>query len=297
MSILVNKETRILIQGITGAEGSRCCKYMKEYGAQVVAGVTPGKGGQIVEGVSVYDTVKEATAAHPGIDATYVTVPTAFVKDAVLEAVSNRVPLIVILTEYVAPADSSYFVAMARKYGSRVVGPSSVGIISPAKSKIGVIGSGEVQRVFTPGPIGVISKSGGMCAEIAQTLTRNDYGQSTVVGIGGDMIVGSDYVDMLKLFADDPETKAIVMMGEVGGTYEEDAAEYIASTKYPKPVIALIGGKFAAQLKTGVVLGHAGAIVSGGKGSFDSKVAALKSAGVHIAASVEEIPLILKRIL
>lgn len=295
MAILINKNTRVLIQGITGNEGSRACKEMLAYRTVVVAGVTPGKGGQSVEGISVYNTVFEAFAAHPEINTSLITVPAHFTKDAALEAIDARIPLIDILTEHVTAQDAAHIVAAARRAGARVVGPSSVGIISPGLGKIGSIGSGEVKKVFTPGPIGVISKSGGMTAEISATLTRAKLGQSTVIGIGGDAIIGSDFSDLLELFEKDPDTKAVVLFGEVGGTYEEAAAEFIQQKKFTKPVVALVAGKFTENLPQGTVLGHAGAIVSRGRGSYASKVRALTEAGVMVADILDEVPQLLEK--
>lgn len=290
MAILVDENTRVLIQGITGIEGSRACREMLQYGTQVLCGVTPGKKGQNVEGVPVYATVSDALKKHPEVNISLVIVPSQFVKDAVLEALQAGIKLINILTEYVPPRDSSILVATAKQLGARLIGPSSVGIISPGKGKVGSIGSGEIKDVFTPGPIGVISKSGGMTAELAYVLSHAGFGQSTAVGIGGDIIAGSDYVDLLPLFEADPETMAVVMFGEVGGTYEEDVADYIKAGKFTKPVVAIVGGRFTDKLAQGVVLGHAGAIVSKGKGGYDSKMSALRSAGVLIAETVEQIP-------
>lgn len=295
MAILINKNTKVLIQGITGNEGSRACKEMRAYGTAVVAGVTPGKGGQNVENVPVYNTVLEALAAHPDINTSLITVPAPFAKDAALEAIDARIPLIDMLTEHVPTQDAAYIIAAARRAGTRIVGPSSVGIISPGLGKIGSIGSGGMKNVFTPGPIGVISKSGGMTAEISATLTRAKLGQSTVIGIGGDAIIGSDFVDLLKLFQEDPETKAVVLFGEVGGTYEERAAEFVKRGGLTKPLVALVAGKFTETLPQGTVLGHAGAIVSRGRGSYASKVKALRGAGIMVADILDEVPGLLRK--
>ncbi|PIR88048.1 MAG: succinate--CoA ligase subunit alpha [Candidatus Harrisonbacteria bacterium CG10_big_fil_rev_8_21_14_0_10_45_28] len=297
MAILINKRTRVLVQGITGHEGSRATKEMLDYGTEVVAGVTPGKGGQRVEAVHVYNTVKEAKAKHPDINASLIIVPAFAVKDATLEAMFSGIKLINILTELVPPKDCAEIYAWSQKLGCRVVGPASVGIISPGLRKIGSIGSGGVSEVFTPGPVGVVSKSGGMTSEISIILTRAGLGQSTAVGIGGEQIIGSDFVDILELFESDKQTKAIVIFGEVGGTYEERVAEYVLNKKLTKPIVAIIGGKFTSKLPQGTVLGHAGAIVSGGKGSYDSKVKAFKRAGIKVAPSLEDIPKIIKSIL
>lgn len=295
MSILVDKNTRVLIQGITGSEGSRACQEMLSYGTKVLAGVTPGKGGQKVEEIRVYDTVKEALRRHRDVNTSLIAVPAAFAKDAALEAIDAGVPLIDILTEHVPTQDSAFILHYARLRGVRVVGPSSVGIISPGKAKIGSIGSSEISRVFRAGPVGLISKSGGMTAEIASVLSARGLGQSTVIGMGGDQIIGSDFVDLLKLFAEDRETRAVVLFGEIGGTYEEQAAEFIIRSGFRKPVVALLAGKFSSRLPRETILGHAGAIVARGRGSYESKIKALKSAGVVIAESVEEIPVLVKR--
>lgn len=297
MSILVDENTRVLIQGITGSEGSRACKEMLSYGTKVVAGVTPGKGGEKVEGVPVYNTVAEALENHENITAALVAVPAKFARDAVLEDIHNNISLINVLAEHIPVQDAASMLAWARFRGSRIVGPSSVGIISPGKAKIGSIGSGEISKVFKPGPVGLISKSGGMTAEIAVTLSRAGFGQSTALGIGGDMIVGSDFVDVLALFEDDEDTRAVVLFGEVGGVYEEKVAEYVAAGKLTKPVVAIIAGKFTTELPLGTVLGHAGTIVMQGRGSYESKVKALTGAGVHIAETVEDIPVLLKKVL
>ncbi len=296
MSILIDEKTNVLIQGITGNEGSRACREILLYGTKVRAGVTPGKAGQKVHRVPVYDTIKEALKKYPDINTSLIAVPAAFVKDAAMEAIWNKIPLIDILTEHVPTEDSAMILAFARERGMRLVGPASVGIISPEKAKVGSIGSSEVEKVFKKGGIGVVSKSGGMTAEIASILTRAGFGQSTVVGIGGDQIIGSDFCDILELFEKDSETKAVVMFGEIGGTYEEKAAEYIREGKYSKPAVAIIAGKFTSYLPKETVLGHAGAIVAKGRGSYASKVSALKRAGVLMAKTLEEIPILLKKV-
>ncbi len=267
------------------------------YGTSVLAGVTPGKGGQKIEGVPVYNTVKEALKKHPKINTSFIVVPQKAVKDAALEAIFAGIPLLNILTEYVPPIDSAVIVAWAKKHNTRVVGCSSIGIISPGESKVGSIGSAEIRHVFKPGSVGVISKSGGMTAELAVVLGKSGIGQSTVVGIGADTIQGSDFVDILELFEKDKQTKATIVFGEVGGTAEERVGEYVKKGKIKKPVIALIGGKFTDTLPAGTVLGHAGAIVMKGKGGYDSKVLALKESGVIIANTPEEIPLLLSKII
>ncbi|MDP3991860.1 MAG: succinate--CoA ligase subunit alpha [Candidatus Colwellbacteria bacterium] len=295
MAILVDKKTRVLVQGITGKEGARACGEMLSYGTKVVAGVTPGKKGQKVSGVSVYDTVKEALKKHPEINTSLISVPAFAVKDAAMEAIFAGIKLINILAEHVPTRDSTEIVRWARIKGSTVVGPASVGIISPGKGKIGSIGSSTISSVFTKGSIGVVSKSGGMTAEIAVTLTKAKLGQSTVIGIGGDQIIGLDFVDALKLFAKDPETKAVVLFGEVGGTYEEQAADYILKEKFKKPVVAIIAGKFTKDIPQGTILGHAGTIVARGRGSYESKARAFAKAGVPVARTLDEVPSLIRK--
>src|SRR3989344_3902618 len=294
MAILVDKKTRVLIQGITGKEGARACGEMLSYGTKVVAGVTPGKKGQKVSGVPVYDTVKEALKRHPEINISLISVPAAAVRDAATEAMFAGIKVINILAEHVPTRDSAEIVKWARVKGSEAVGPASVGIISPGEATIGSIGSSVISQVFTKGPIGVVSKSGGMTAEIAVTLTKAKLGQSTVIGIGGDQIIGFDFVDALKLFAKDVETKTVVLFGEVGGTYEEQAAEFIIREKFKKPVVAIIAGKFTKDLPQGTILGHAGTIVARGRGGYDSKGNALRRAKVLIAHTLDEVPGLLK---
>ncbi len=298
MSILVSKKTAVLIQGITGGEGSRATREMIAYGTNVVAGVTPGKGGQKIEGMPVYNTVREALQKHPEINASLIAVPSLFAADAAREAISNHIPLINILTEKIPVHDVAVVIQEAREHGVIVVGPSSVGIISPHTSKIGAIGSSDIaRRVFSLGTVGVISKSGGMTSEISRILTDAGIGQSTAVGIGGDVLIGATFVDLAKLFEKDTQTKAIVIFGEIGGTYEEELAEAISSKEITKPVVALIAGGFGKALPKGTVLGHAGAIVNPGKGSAESKIKLLKKAGAHIAKQPEDIAKILQNIL
>lgn len=297
MSILVNEHTSLLIQGITGSEGSRACKDMLAYGTKVTAGVTPGKGGQQVEGVPVYNSVAEALTRHPDINASLIFTPGRFVRAAALETISSKVPLINILTEHVPTQDVAHVVAHAKKAGVRVVGPSSIGIITPGKTKVGSIGMAQMAKNYSPGPIGLMSKSGGMTSEIALALTRAGFGQSTAVGTGGDVLMGTDFADLIALFAEDIETKAIVLFGEVGGTAEERMAEWIVSHTCKKPVVVLMAGDFGKLLPEGTVLGHAGAIVSRGRGSYASKIEAFKRAGVHVVGRVEDIPLKLRDLL
>lgn len=295
MSILINQKTVCLIQGITGKEGTRVAIDMMAYGTKVVAGVTPGKGGQAVEGVPVYNSVSEALELHQDVNTTGVYVPPFAVLNAVKEALQNNIKLIHIITEHVPIKDTAEIIALAKKTEATIVGPSSIGIISPGKAKVGSIGGADADRAFAPGKIGVISKSGGMASEVSWLLKKAGFGQSTVVGIGGDILIGSTFSDLLPQFGGDPETEAVVLVGEFGGTYEEEAAAYIQKTKFSKPVVAFISGLFAESLPQGVALGHAGAIIEGDKGTRKTKVAALEAAGVKIAQIPTEIPQLLKQ--
>lgn len=297
MGILVDRSTRVLVQGMTGAEGARATAEMLRYGTRVLAGVRPGKAGERVHEIPVYNTVSDAIAQHPDVNASLIVVPPSAALTAAAEAIAAGIPLIVILTEHVPTNTTARIIANGRAAGVRIVGPSSVGVLSPRQGKIGAIGSSNIADVFRLGRIGVISKSGGMTAEIAVTLGRGGFGISTAVGIGGDVLIGSDFVDILRCFADDTETDAVVCFGEVGGCYEELAAEYIASGAFSKPVVAIIAGKFTDTLPIGTTLGHAGAIVAKGRGSYASKVQAFRDAGVSIADRLEEIPVLLRKAL
>jgi len=294
MAILITDKTKVLIQGITGKEGSKVALQMQNYGTKVLAGVTPGKGGQEVHRVPVYNTIAEALENHPGINTSFVSVPNFAAFGAIQETIENKIPLINVLTEHIPIQDTAKVIAMARKNGVRIVGPSSIGIISPGAGKVGSIGGDDPRGVFSKGPVGIISKSGGMASETAWILTKNGIGQSTVVGIGGDILVGSSFADLLEEFEKDQQTKAVVLFGEIGGTYEEEAAELIKKRKFTKKVVAFVSGLFAETLPEGTKLGHAGAIVYGEKGSYKSKINSLKNAGVIIAKTPDEIPNLLK---
>ena len=294
MAILVTDKTKVLIQGITGKEGSKVALQMQNYGTKVLAGVTPGKGGLEVHGIPVYNTIAEALENHPGINTSFVAVPNFAAYGAIEEAIKAKIPLINVLTEHIPIADTAKAITLARENGVRIVGPSSIGIISPGIGKVGSIGGDDPRGVFRKGSVGVISKSGGMASEVSWILTQARMGQSTVIGIGGDILEGSDFADLLELFASDDQTEAVVIFGEIGGTYEEDAAEFIKSKKFKKKVVAFVSGLFAETLPQGTKLGHAGAIVYGEKGSYKSKINSLKEAGVIIAKTPDEIPNLLK---
>jgi succinyl-CoA synthetase alpha subunit len=280
MSILINSNTKVLVQGITGNEGSFHTQRMREYGTQIVAGVTPGKGGSDFEGIPIYNTVAEAVAKHT-IDASAIFVPAPFAADAVLEAADAGIKLIVCITEHIPVHQMLKVVHVVAHKGSRLIGPNCPGVISPGKSKVGILPN----HVFKPGPVGIVSRSGTLTYEIADQLSRAGIGQSTVVGIGGDPIIGSSFIDILELFQKDRQTKAVVLVGEIGGTDEERAAEFI-SREMTKPVVAYIAG-FAAP--PGKRMGHAGAIISGSEGTAQAKAQALEAHGIPVARTPRQI--------
>lgn len=294
MSILIDENTKYIIQGITGKEGRRAAFFMLASGSKIVGGVRPGKGGEEIDGIKVDDSVQDITDKLP-VDCSVITVPPKLVKDAVIEAVDAGIKLVVPIAEGVPVHDAAWLYAYAKEKGCRIIGPNTVGLISPGKSKAGVIG-GANDHAFSPGNVGIISKSGGMTSETARLLTDAGIGQSTCISIGGDRIIGTDFVDCLKLFADDDETKAIVMFGEIGVAYEEAAAKFIRDTKFSKPVVAFISGQFAERWRD-VPLGHAGAIIEGNKGTRKSKVDALESVGVKVVDIHHEIVDAVKEVL
>jgi len=281
MSILVDEKTRVVVQGITGREGEFHALQMKAYGTQVVAGVTPGKGGQTAaEGVPVYDTVREAVAQEHA-NAACIFVPRQFALDAALEAVDAGIPFTVLITEYIPVNDMILLVNHIRHTGARLLGPNCPGIISPGKSKVGIMPGHIHQR----GNVGLVSRSGTLTYEIVKLLTDAGLGQSTVVGVGGDPVPGLRFADILPMFEDDPETDAVVMIGEIGGSDEEDAMEFARAMS--KPVVGFIGGRSAPPGKR---MGHAGAIISGRTGTAEAKVEALNAAGVRVADTIAQIP-------
>jgi succinyl-CoA synthetase alpha subunit len=279
MSILIDKNTKVVIQGITGREGTFHARQMIKYGTNVVAGVTPGKGGQMMDDVPVFNTVAEAVE-KTGSNASMVLVPAAFAPDATLEALDAGCKIIVLITEGIPMQDMVEVYHKCKAAGATLIGPNCPGIISPERCKIGIL----PQDIFIEGPVGVISRSGTLTYEVVDLLTREDIGQSTCIGVGGDPIIGSSFKDLLPAFEADPETKAVVLIGEIGGLDEQEAAEYIKSS-FSKPVVSFIGGRTAPPGKR---MGHAGAIVSGKGSTAEAKVEALEAVGVPVCDTVQE---------
>jgi succinyl-CoA synthetase alpha subunit len=283
LAILIDSDTKAIVQGITGGQGKFHTKAMKGYGTNIVAGVTPGKGGGVVEEIPVYDSIEEVPKE---IDASIIFVPAPFAKDAALEAIDFGLNPVVIITERIPIHDSIEVMKKAGEKKIDVVGPNTPGVISPGKSKMGVMPS----HVFSEGSVGLISRSGTLTYEIANNLSQAGLGQSTTVGLGGDPVVGLNFVDVLKKFEKDDQTKAVVLVGEIGGNAEENAAEFIKDS-FSKPVVAYIAGRTAPPGKR---MGHAGAIVSGGKGTAESKIEALSQAGIAVADLPGDIVKLLK---
>jgi succinyl-CoA synthetase alpha subunit len=288
MSILIDEKTRVVVQGITGGEGTFHTQRMLEYGTQVSAGVTPGKGGQTHLGVPVFNTVAEAVEKE-GVNAAAIFVPPFFAADAVMEAADAGVKVVVCITEGIPTFDMIKVKQFLRDKSCSLIGPNTPGIISPGKCKIGIMPG----HIHTQGSIGIISRSGTLTYEAVQQVSQQEYGQSTAIGIGGDPIVGLKYIELLELFKEDEETEAVILIGEIGGTAEEEAAEYIREN-FPKPVVSFIAGQTAPP---GRRMGHAGAIIAGGKGTAKEKMEALEAAGVVVAKSPAEIGLKVKEAL
>lgn len=286
MSILINKDTKVIVQGITGRDGSFHAAKMKEYGTQVVGGTSPGKAGQEVAGIPVFNTVKDAVAAT-GANTSIIFVPAPFAKDAMLEAIDGGVKLVVCITEGVPTMDAVVCQRYAKLRGVQVIGPNCPGLISPEQSMVGIMPA----NIFKKGHTGVISRSGTLTYEVVKNLTDAGLGQSTAVGVGGDPVVGLYFEDLLQMFQDDPDTDSIAMIGEIGGDAEERAAQFIKE-HVTKPVAVFISGR---QAPPGKKMGHAGAIISGNSGTAASKVAAFEAVGVPVVKETREIPEMLKR--
>jgi succinyl-CoA synthetase alpha subunit len=288
MSILVNKNTRVLTQGITGATGQIHTRACKQYGTQMVGGVVPGKGGTDFEGIPIFDTVEQARKGT-GANATVIYVPPPFAADAILEAVAAGIELVICITEGVPVLDMVKVKRFMRGSPSRLIGPNCPGVITPGECKIGIM-PGYIHK---PGDIGVVSRSGTLTYEAVYQLTQLGIGQSSCVGIGGDPIIGTGFIDVLKLFNQDPATRAVIMIGEIGGTAEEETAQFVKQNM-GKPVVAFIAGQTAPK---GRRMGHAGAIISGGRGTAADKIAALTAAGIEVAMSPAELGITMKRTL
>ncbi len=288
MSILVNRDTRVTCQGITGKVGEFHTRGCLEYGTRMVGGVTPGKGGESVAELPVFDTVLEAVTAT-GANATMIFVPPAYAADAILEAVNAGIELVVAITEGIPVLDMARVMPVVHASKSRLIGPNCPGIITPAECKIGIMPG----YIHAPGHVGVMSRSGTLTYEAVWQLTQLGHGQSTCVGLGGDPLVGTSFVDLLQMFEEDPETHAILMMGEIGGSAEEEAAAFVKD-HVTKPVAAFIAGRTAPPGKR---MGHAGAIISGGKGTAEAKLDALRSAGIEIAESPADMAIALAKAL
>jgi len=277
MSILVDKNTRLVVQGITGSEGSFHTEQMLEYGTNIVAGVTPGKGGQTHQDIPVYNSVRDAVRNHEA-NTSVIFVPPPFAADAILEAAEAGIELVVCITEGIPVKDMIEVRRYLEDTSTRLVGPNCPGVITPGEAKIGIMPG----FIHQPGRVGIISRSGTLTYEAVGQLTNHGLGQSTAIGIGGDPIIGSTFTDLLELFSKDPDTDAVVLIGEIGGTAEEEAAHWVQATKFDKPVVAFVAGRTAPP---GRRMGHAGAIVSGGQGTAEQKIETLREAGITVCDS------------
>jgi succinyl-CoA synthetase alpha subunit len=287
MGILLSRNTRVIVQGVTGKEGSFHTKLMLEYGTRIIAGTSPGKKGQTLHGVPVYNTVGEIVRDHGEVDASIIFVPAKFAPDAVYEAIDNGVKLVVVITEGIPLHDELKFVNYARRKGVTIVGPNTPGLMTPGEAKLGIMPS----HVFAPGGVGIVSRSGTLTYEVARELAKHGLGVSTVIGLGGDPVTGLDFIEVYDMFSKDPSTKAVVLIGEIGGDAEERFSKYYARLRVKKPVVAYIAGRTAPPGKR---MGHAGAIISMGIGDYPSKRRALEEAGIPVAETPSQIPLLLE---
>ena len=296
MSILISKDTRFIVQGITGREAVNLTRENLDYGSQIVGGVTPGRAGRDVYGVPVYDCVRDVIKAHGEIEGSVVSVPPRFTKDAVFEALENGIRLIVIVTENIPRREVAQMVELAELRGARIIGPNCLGMISPGEAKMGGVGgpAANTRQAYTQGHIGVMSRSGGMTTEIASTLTAAGMGQSTCVSIGGDAIIGTTYAELMPLYEADPETHAIAIYSEPGGRMEAELAEWIQTNNSRLPIVAFMAGRFMDEMQ-GMRFGHAGTIVEGKEDTTTEKIKRMEAAGISVAERIEEIPALLRK--
>jgi succinyl-CoA synthetase alpha subunit len=296
MSILIDEKKSVLVQGITGREGRARASLMKDYGTNIVAGVTPGKGGQNIIGVPVYDTVLEASEACGTFDISVLFIPAPLVRSAALEAIEAGVKLLVIVPDRVPIYDVLEIAHSAKEHGAQFVGPNTLGVLSPGKGVLGMIGgrAASARSWFFPGPVGITSRSGGITSSMAYYLAQESIGATTLVHVGGDVVVGLPHPEVIRLFQKDPETKAIVMFGEIGGSQEERVADLVDSGEVTKPIIAFIGGKAA---KSGTRFSHAGAIVEGNRGTYEGKVKRLQEVGATVVDAFGDLPRTTKSVL
>jgi succinyl-CoA synthetase alpha subunit len=296
MSILIDDYKRVMVQGITGREGRARARLMKEYGTQVVAGVTPGKGGLDVDGVPVFDTAREAWESVGPIDVSVLFIPAPLVRSAALESIDAGARLLVIVPDRVPIYDVLEIAHSAKAAGSRFVGPNTLGVISPGKGVLGMIGgrASSARSWFVPGPVGIASRSGGITSSMAYYLSNEGIGATTLVHVGGDPVVGLPLPEVVLLFQEDPETRAVVLFGEIGGSQEERVADLVESGKVTKPIVAYIGGKAA---KSGTRFSHAGAIIEGGRGTYAGKVKRMREVGVTVVDAFGELPKVTRSVL
>ncbi|MDE0884787.1 MAG: CoA-binding protein [Myxococcota bacterium] len=296
MSILISKDTRFIVQGITGREAVNLTRENLDYGSKIVGGVTPGRAGRDVYGVPVYDCVRDVVEAHGQIEGSVVSVPPRFTKDAVFEALENGIRLIVVVTENIPRREVAQMVELANLRGARIIGPNCLGMISPEEAKMGGVGgpAANTRQAYAKGHIGVMSRSGGMTTEIASTLTAAGLGQSTCVSIGGDAIIGTTYAELMPLFEADSETHAIAIYSEPGGRMEAELAEWIQTNNSRLPVVAFMAGRFMDEMQ-GMRFGHAGTIVEGKEDTTAEKIKRMEAAGISVAERIEEIPALLRK--
>jgi succinyl-CoA synthetase alpha subunit len=296
MGILVGKDTTFIVQGITGREAVNLTRECLDYGSKIVGGVTPGRAGRDVYGVPVYDCVRDVVAKHGPVHGSVVSVPPGFTRDAVFEAIENGIRLIVVVTENIPRQEVAQMVELASLRGARIIGPNCLGLITPGECKMGGIGgpAANTRQAYSRGPIGIMSRSGGMTTEIASTLSAAGLGQSTAVSIGGDAIVGSTYAELMPLFEADPETRAIAIYSEPGGRMEAELAEWVREQRSRLPIVAFMAGRFMDEMK-GMRFGHAGTIVEGKEDTTAEKIARMEAAGISVAERIEEIPVLIRK--